>query len=71
MSCGHCAGARRASVLAAKAFATGDIRLGATRAKEASGHLMAKLKGEPHADATTAAPTNGTAQQAGDKAPGG
>lgn len=64
MACGHCAGARRASVLAAKAFATGDIHLGATRAKEAAAHIGAKLKGEPHADTSTASPDSGNADTA-------
>lgn len=46
MPCHHCTSARRASRLALQAIAEGDIREGATRAKEAAAHIKAKLRGD-------------------------
>lgn len=48
MPCHHCTSARRASKLALQAIAQGDIREGATRAKEAHAHIKAKLSGDEH-----------------------
>ena len=53
MPCHHCTSARRASKLALQAIAQGDIREGATRAKQAHAHIKAKLSGD---DAHTSAP---------------
>ena len=46
MPCGNCTEARKASKASIKAFATGDMKTGATRGKEAAGHLVDKAKGE-------------------------
>ena len=46
MTCRSCTEARRASKASIQSFARGDMKAGATRAKEAAGHIAAKAKDE-------------------------
>lgn len=46
MPCHHCGKARQSTKDALKAIAKGDLREGAVRAKDAAGHIKARLKAE-------------------------
>ena len=46
MPCHHCTSARAHAKAAIKAIAKGDIREGATQAKEVAGHVKAKIEAE-------------------------
>ncbi len=46
MTCRSCTEARAAAKASARAFVRGDIREGATRAKEAAGHVADKARAE-------------------------